>query len=188
MEERTENSENAAGKPNKKDDAEAGSKGGNKILLIGIIAAIVIVQGIIALTLINATRPKDPDKEAAKAEADSAKNAVETTTHMGATTAEEPLDVVVNIAGTNNERFIKAVVIFEFDELAHPKLLEELERRTPKFKNIFIDVLSRMTLAELSEPDAKEKIRKDLIRRFNATLPEDEGQIREVLFTSYIIQ
>lgn len=188
MEERTENGENATGKLNDKDGPQVKAGGGNKFMLIGIIAVIVIVQAIIAVALINATKPKDPEKAAAKAEADSLAHAVETSTHMGATTAEAPLDVVVNIAGTNNERFIKAVVIFEFDDLAHPKLLEELERRTPKFKDIFIDLLSRMTLAELSEPDAKEKIRKDLLRRFNATLPEEEGQIREVLFTSYIIQ
>jgi flagellar FliL protein len=185
-EERNENSENP-GAP--KDAPEvAGNKQGNKFIVIGICVAIVVVQFIIAYVLINATKPKDPEKDAAKVAEDSLKQVTETSTHMGGTTAEAPIDVVVNIAGTNNERYIKAVIIFEFDDKAHPKMLEELEKRTPKFKDIFIDLLSRMTLAELSEPEAKEKIRKDLLRRFNATLPEEEGQIREVLFTSYIIQ
>ena len=51
-----------------------------------------------------------------------------------------------------------------------------------------VDHLSKLTLMDVTEPDAKEKIRKDLLRVINATLPPKLGEVREVLFTTYIIQ
>jgi flagellar FliL protein len=189
MDERTESAEGGPSKASDKENGESGGgKGGNKFLMIGILAGVVLVNTIIAFALISATRPKDPEKETARAQADSLRAHSEKTTHMGATTAEEPIEAVVNIAGTNNQRFLKAVIILEFDDIEFPKLGEELAKRNPKFKDILIDQLSRMTLAELSEPDAKEKIRKELLRRINATLPPKEGEVREVFFTEYIIQ
>jgi flagellar basal body-associated protein FliL len=63
-----------------------------------------------------------------------------------------------------------------------------MRSRAPRFKNLFIDHLSRLTLADLTEPDAKDKIRKDLVRLVNATMPPKEGEVRDVFFTEYIIQ
>ncbi len=109
-------------------------------------------------------------------------------THVGETTGETPIDATVNIAGTDGERFIKVAVAFEFDNVAHPELGEALKARVPKIKDILIDHLSKLTLIEVTEPDAKEKIRKDLLRLVNKSLPTEEGQIRDVYIVNYIIQ
>jgi flagellar basal body-associated protein FliL len=107
---------------------------------------------------------------------------------MGATTADNPIEAIVNIAGTDGERFLKAAIIFEYDDAAYPELGQELIKRAPKFKNLLIDNLSKMTLMDLTEPDAKERIRKNLLKHINNTIPAKIGEVREVLFTTYLIQ
>jgi flagellar basal body-associated protein FliL len=161
---------------------------GNKFLMIGILAGVIVVNTMISFILVKVTRPPDEETKAAQAANDSLKHATELTTSMGATTAESPIEAIVNIADTDGERFIKAAIIFEYDDVKYPEFGEELARRAPKFKDLLINHLSRLTLADVTEPDAKDKIRNDLLRLVNVTLPPDGGEVREVLFTTYIIQ
>jgi flagellar basal body-associated protein FliL len=164
------------------------SEGKNsKILFFGIIAVVLILNTVIAFVLIQATRPKDVEKEREKMRADSLKQVMETTTQMGATT-EKPIETIVNIAGTDGERFLKASVLFEYDDQKFPELGAELTRREPKFKSILMTYLSKLTLVEVTEPDAQERIGKDLLRMVNNTLPSKLGEIREVMFVTFIIQ
>lgn len=180
--------QNEAGMDSGKKTGEGKEGQGNRFLVIGIIAAALILNGFIAFLLVNATRPEDPEAKAARLRADSLKQATEQATTMGATTADAPIEAIVNIAGTDGERLLKAEVIFEYDDKAFPDLGAELIRRTPKFKDLLINHLSRQTLADLVAPDAKDKIRKDLVRLINATIPPKVGEVRDVLFTTYIIQ
>lgn len=178
----------------KRDDGETASqksgevKGGGKLLFIGILAGIIVANTIIAFVLVRVTKPKDPNQKVELLAADSLKNAKEQMTTMGATTADNPIEAIVNIAGTDGERLLKAAIIFEFDEKDFPDLGAELARRVPKFKDLLIDHLSKLTLLDVTEPDSKERIRKDLLRLVNHTLPSKIGEVREVLFTTYIIQ
>ena len=165
-----------------------GEGGSNKILMIGILAGVILVNSLIAFFMVRVTKPENPEAKNAKVQADSLKKATERMTAMGATTADAPIEAIVNIAGTEGERFLKAAIIFEYDDKEFPDLGEELVRRVPKFKDLLINHLSRLTMEDLTEPDAKEKIRKDLLRLVNATIPLKAGEVREVLFTTYIIQ
>lgn len=183
MDEPRENSPEA-GKP----VAGAVEGKGNRIVVIVIIVVALLVNTLIALFLIKATKPESQEEKTAKVRADSLKQATEQATVMGATTADAPIEAIVNIAGTEGERLLKAEIIFEFDDKTFPDLGAELARRSPKFKDMLINHLSRQTLSDLTEPDAKEKIRKDLVRLINATIPPKIGEVREVLFTTYIIQ
>lgn len=163
--------------------------GGNRFLVIGIIIAGILINIVVAFLIIKVTRPVSEEQKMAKRQADSLEQANEIATTMGATTSENPVEAVVNIAGTSGERFLKAAIIFEYDDKEYPVLGEELIRRAPKFKDLLINHLSRLTLEEVNELDAKDKIRKDLLRLVNATLPKKEvGEVREVLFTTYIVQ
>jgi flagellar basal body-associated protein FliL len=49
-----------------------------------------------------------------------------------------------------------------------------------------IDIVSEMTLVELNEPNAKEKILKNLLHKINATMPKVE--VLDVLLDQFIIQ
>jgi flagellar basal body-associated protein FliL len=160
-------------------------KGGNLPLVIGIIAAIVVIQT--AAVYLIVPKPVDEEAEAAKAAEDSLRRVAEAVTRMGAVTEDAPIEAIVNIAGTDGERFLKAIIILEYDE-SNSQLGNELRRRAPRFRDLMINHLSALTLMEVTEPGAKDKIRKDLLRLINATLPNRMGEVQDVLFTTFIIQ
>ncbi|MFP4013683.1 MAG: flagellar basal body-associated protein FliL [Chitinispirillaceae bacterium] len=161
------------------------AKSGNKILLLGILAVILAVQTTVVYFLVP--KPGNPEEAAAKARSDSLTLAAEQMTEMGATTIDAPIEAVVNIAGTDGERFLKVVVILEY-ETKNERLGAELRRRAPRHKDLLLDHMSKLSLIEVTEPDARNKIRKDLLRLINNTLPADLGKVNDVLFTQYIIQ
>lgn len=168
--------------------SEKPAEKGNRVAFIGILIGMVLLNAVVAFVLVKATSPVSQQKNEARMHADSLKKAIEKSTAMGATTEENPIEAIVNIAGTDGERFLKAVIIFEYDDVAYPDLGPELIKRAPKFKNLLIENLSKMTLMDLTEPDAKERIRKNLLKHINNIIPAKIGEVREVLFTTYLIQ
>lgn len=176
-------------KAKEKDPSEnAEKKDNSKVFLLCIMVGMILINAIAAFVLIKVTQPKSSSEIGEQLKADSMKAVVSMATKMGATTAETPIEAVVNIAGTDGARFLKAAVIFEYDDKEYPDLVIELQRRIPKFKDMLIDHLSKLTLIEVTEPDAKNKIRKDLLSVVNKSLPSETGAIRDVFFTTYIIQ
>ena len=63
-----------------------------------------------------------------------------------------------------------------------------IKQRMPKYKNYLLENLSKMTMAELTAPETKERIRKDFIKMVNSSLPPDIGVVKDIYFTQYIIQ
>jgi flagellar basal body-associated protein FliL len=164
---------------------EGEKKGSNLILVIGIIVGIVAIQAAIAYLLIP--KPVDEAAIAAKREEDSLRVIAEAGTRMGAVTGDAPIEALVNIAGTDGERFLKATIILEYDE-KNVQLGNELRRRVPRYKDLMMSHLSTLSLVEVTEPGAQEKIRGDLLRMINATLPPQVGEVQNVLFTGFIVQ
>jgi flagellar basal body-associated protein FliL len=159
-------------------------KGGNMILVIGIIVGVVVIQTA-AVYLIVPKPPANEEEVAQKAKADSLKKAAEDATKVGAFT--DPVEITVNIAGTE-DHFLKAAVIFEYDE-KNSKLLDELTKRlTTTYKDMLIKHMSSLSFSEITDPSEKDKICKDLQRMVNGSLPKGLGEIRSVKFTNYITQ
>ena len=196
-----------APKPAEQTAAPSPPKSGKnlKSIFIGILVGVVVLESVIALSAMRAAAPRLPDEFATpRVAAASASGDTNTTrsdgeaTSMGATTAESPIEVLVNIAGTDGDRFLKAAVVLEYDDRgagggegkdkhASP-FAEAVMQRMPKYKNYLIDRLSQMSLAEINAADAKEKIRKDLLKMVRSTLPPKLGEVRNIYFTQYIIQ
>jgi flagellar basal body-associated protein FliL len=160
--------------------------GPSKIIFYGIIAGAVIFNVIVATVLINITRPKDVAEIEAKAKSDSLKANEERGTEIGG--VSDPIEAVVNIAGTNGERFLKVVIRFEYDDKKYPKIVEEFKRRAPKFKDMLIDRLSQMTLTEINESETKTRIRQDILRVANNSFRPEDGELRDVFIDQFIIQ
>jgi flagellar basal body-associated protein FliL len=194
----------------KKSAAEQQAPKSNKMVFIGIIAAVIVVEIIAGIVIVKMAMPKPAEDHEAVAHADSLKLVEEESTGMGSTTAETPIEVVVNIAGTDGERFLKAAVVLEYEEKGEKKEVKKegghgghgggegggggspigsaIKERMPKYKSYLIENLSKMSLAEITSPDAKEKIRKDFLRMVNGTLPRELGEVRDIYFTQFIIQ
>ncbi|MBN1130908.1 MAG: flagellar basal body-associated FliL family protein [Chitinispirillaceae bacterium] len=190
----------------KKGPAEPKAPKSNKLLLIGIIAGVVVIEIIAGIAVVKMIMPKpvmEMDLDAHEGAA--AHNDEKAMTAMGATTSEMPVEVLVNIAGTDGERFLKAAVVLEYvDQGGMEKkkegghghgggaslspMAEAIQKRLPKYQSFLIEYLSKMTITEVTAPDAKEKIRKDFMRHVNYTLPPNLGEIKDIYFTQFIIQ
>jgi flagellar FliL protein len=157
-----------------------------KILLYVIIAGVIIFNTIVAFVLIQATRPKDPAEKEVQAKVDSLKSSPEKTTEIGGVSG--PIEAVVNIAGTNGDRFLKVVVKFEYDDKKYVKFAEEMKRFEPKLKDLLIEVISPLTLTEINEPETRTKLRQDMLRAANSAIPPEVAQLRDVFIDQFIVQ
>jgi len=173
------------------DGADGKKKKSNLVLVIGIVVLIeaVLVAAVTFLIVLPGIREaqKTPDEIAEQKKADSLKMEAAKATTVGATTEDTPIEFVVNISGAD-DRFLKASVIFEYDE-KNEKLGAELRKRAPsKYKDMLIKHMSSLSLTEITDPSERDKICKDLQRMVNASLPANMGEIKSVMFTNYITQ
>lgn len=192
--------------PVKKEKKPSGNNN-NLILLVAIIVIGVLLQIIIPRIIAPPARQAEDSEETTGAEV--SKGTVDlNATEMGATTEETPVEVLVNIAGTDGERFLKAALVMEYldkpgakkepdkkeknegekKEAGPAGMAAAIKQRMPKYKNYLLENLSKMTMAELTAPETKEKIRKDFIQMVNNSLPPNLGVVKDIYFTQYIIQ
>lgn len=92
-------------------------------------------------------------------------------------------DIVVNPAGTNGRRYLKAAVSVE---VKNAKLAKLIEHRSAPIKDLLVRTLSSRTLEELIDPTTKEEIREELIGEIDGLF--EEGTILNVFFTEYVVQ
>ena len=155
-----------------------------KIVFFGIIAAAIVFNIIVAFVLIQATKPKNPTEKEAQVKADSLQQNEKSHAEIGE--IGDPIDAIVNVAGTDGERLLKVVVRLEFPGGKGEEFAKEMKKISPRVKNLLIDLVSEMSLVELNEPAAKDKIRGSLLRKINNTMPKVE--VTDVLLDQFIIQ
>lgn len=160
---------------------------GNIPLIAGIIAGVIVIEALMLLLFFQFIKQPNPEEVEAKMKADSLRQAVGVQTSIGVT-SDPPIEAIVNVAGTDGMRFLKVVLVLEFDDRKYKKLGEELTLRHAKLKDLLIEQLSAMTLEELEDNDARIQIRKEFMRTVNNTLPAKIGQISSVYLNEFIIQ
>ena len=175
--------------PDKKPDEGAGKKTAapankSKMVFLGAIAAAIVVNIIIAFVLIQVTKPKSPVEKEAEVKADSLQQTDKKHGELGE--IGDPIDAIVNVAGTDGERLLKVVVRLEFPGGKGEEVSKEMKKISPRVKNLLIDMVSEIPLVELNEPTAKDKIRSNLLRKINNAMPKLE--VTDVLLDQFIIQ
>jgi len=160
--------------------------GGNKVIVIGIIAGVIIIEAVMLFVFFQITKPLNQNKIDEQMRADSLRQAESDQTAIGIV-ADPPIEVIVNIAGTDGMRFLKAVLVLEYDK-KYSKLGPELTIRTAKLKDMLIEQLSAMTLEELNDVDSRIHIRNEFLRNVNNTIPDKLGKISNVYINEFIIQ
>jgi flagellar basal body-associated protein FliL len=187
---------------------EAAPRKNNTMLFVGVIFIAIVLQSLMLLFIMKSVMPAARGTaETGEAVSDSAaEHSGVSPTSMGETTAETPIEVLVNIDGTNGERFVKAAVVLEYvareGEKKGGKEKKEggeggggaspmgaaIAQRMPKYKSQLIDIISKMPLSEITTPQAKSKIRQELLSLVNSTIPQKLGEVTNVYFTQFIIQ
>ncbi len=175
-----------------------------KILFFAILAGAIVFNVIVATVLITVTKPKDlTEKESAldgkgpKGDEKAKKEAAGAQIHDEGEPIADPVEAIVNVAGTNGDRFLKVVLLLCYDAVKYPKMLGggggegkggALGPKKALLKDMLIEILSQMTIEELSTPESKEKIRSDFLRKANSTLTPGTGEFSGVLIDQFIVQ
>ena len=95
----------------------------------------------------------------------------------------------VNLAPENGEQFLQLIVSVEVADL---QVGDKLKTYTPKLRNNVMLLLSSKKASELLTKEGKETLASEIRDLINEILEpkakKDEGPVKEVLFTSFIIQ
>ena len=91
-------------------------------------------------------------------------------------------ELIVNIADTRGNRFVRAGVYFE----AEPPVLEELEANRARMIDTVGQVLSTKTLDDLTSPTIRGTLRTELLGIINPTLKT--GRVDNIYFTDLLVQ
>lgn len=127
-----------------------------------------------------------------KPDGDSTEVVVEETVKVSETEEvfPEQFECVVNIAGTEGSRYLKIVIEIAYDPKSDKnkkvKITDIALSSKSRLRNRAIEYLSALTLKEVLDKNAKQNIRRDLLREFNKQLPK--GEFSNVYIYDYIIQ
>lgn len=102
----------------------------------------------------------------------------------------EQMECIVNIAGTDGSRYLKIVIEVAYDadlKKQNKTILTDAANSKSRLKNKAIEYLSSLTLKEVLDKNAKQNIRRDLLREFNNALSGD-GKFSNVYLYDYIVQ
>lgn len=91
--------------------------------------------------------------------------------------------IIVNIAETNGQRYLKVNIQLELDK---PETAEELEARKPQVLDLIISIMSAKTLDEVSNVVGRNRLKREIVDRINAELVT--GKVVNIYFTEFVIQ
>jgi flagellar FliL protein len=91
--------------------------------------------------------------------------------------------IIVNLAESNAERYLKIDVVLELDA---EKTKEELQGRLPQVQDLLITITATKTMDDVSTVSGRNMLRQEMVDKINAVLTE--GQVKSVYFTEFVIQ
>ncbi len=163
-------------------ESEGKEKGGGNIVLILIVVLLVLVLaigGVVAYLMLSGD--ERDDGASVKQEKVVKKRRHGDDTAIG---PMYPLDkFTVNLMSDNGRRYLVAKINLEEDG---DELTPELDKKKPMIRDIIISILSSKTVEEISTVKGKEKLKQEIMSAINKRL--DDGQIRHVYFTQFVIQ
>jgi flagellar basal body-associated protein FliL len=181
----------AEGAEAQKKNAKAG---GGKMVFWAVLAGMVVINAVVAVVLVKVTMPKPEKTEEQVLAADSTAGAAAEVVEEPAY-SDPPIEAVVNIKGSEDMHFLKAVFVFSFDVKKFKDLGAVLEARTPEFKSIIIDRLSILTMEDLQRQNIRDELRSEIKRLVNKHLQgatsaeaKETYRIAEVYINEFIIQ
>ncbi len=169
--------------------AEAAPKKSKKLLII-ILAALfllLVVGGGGAFFLMKKHAAEAEDEEEVVA---AAKPAKKKSPAKEVPPVYVPMEAfTVNLTPESGAQFVQLVLSLEVEEAVEG---ERIKTYTPKIRNNVMLLLSGKKASELLTPEGKEKLASEIRAQINKVLApgakSDDSPVKEVLFTSFIIQ
>jgi len=166
------------------DDAGGGGPDKKKLMRIGMLLGIVMIQVVAALAVARfLILPRLPgDGEAADSsvvveakDVDSADRERGTIVMMD--------DVVVNLTTIEGSRFLKVTTGLEFGD---KKLEGEITERMPELRAMLIDHLSSRTAEDVISRKGRDLVKSEILEEFNQNL--QQGDLLNIYFSDFVVQ
>jgi flagellar FliL protein len=167
------------------------AKNSKKLLIIIVVLVLVLgIGGVSAFLLLrHAPEQVDDDGEVA---VEKAKPVKKKKVDRNAAPVYVALDAfTVNLVPERGDQFLQLVLSVEVDD---PQTGDQLKAYMPKLRNDLTLLLSSKKASDLITTEGKEKLAREIMEKMNGVLDpagkgkNREGPIKEVLFTSFIIQ
>jgi flagellar basal body-associated protein FliL len=178
-----------------KSDSELKAKSGPNIFII--IAIIIVANimfvtiGFVAMHFLFGEKEDKLADELINPDSIKVEEAVEVKTNL-VTEVILPIkaDVVVNIAGTDGMRFLKARISVAYDSKAreNKNIEANLAGIETQLKSKVNEYLSSLTLEQVNSPSIRQSIRTTLLADLNSMLPAKAGKLSNVYVEEFIIQ
>ena len=91
--------------------------------------------------------------------------------------------LIVNLADTNAERFIKVQPVLEVNG---DKAVESINQKKPEVLDILISIFSSKSLEDVTSLSGKDHLKQEIVDKINKVLPE--GKVLKVYFVEFVIQ
>ncbi|WP_456485797.1 flagellar basal body-associated protein FliL [Hydrogenimonas sp.] len=162
----------------------AKEKGGGNIVLILIVVLLVLVLaigGVVAYLMLSGDDSADEGATVKQEKVTKKRHRSSEDLTVG---PMYPLDkFTVNLMSENGRRYLVVKMNLEEDG---EELTPELDKKSPMIRDIIISILSSKTVEEITTPKGKEKLKEEIVNEINKRL--EDGQIRHVYFTEFVIQ
>ncbi|WP_456323476.1 flagellar basal body-associated protein FliL [Hydrogenimonas sp.] len=162
----------------------AKEKGGGNIVLILIVVLLVLVLaigGVVAYLMLSGDDSADEGTTVKQEKVTKKRHRSSEDLTVG---PMYPLDkFTVNLMSENGRRYLVVKMNLEEDG---EELTPELDKKSPMIRDIIISILSSKTVEEITTPKGKEKLKEEIVNEINKRL--EDGQIRHVYFTEFVIQ
>jgi flagellar FliL protein len=159
-----------------------GAAGGNKKgMIIGIIVGLLVLGGGGYFAYINFFQEKPVEEKPAEGEETKDEAVVEEELNLGLMFSMDPF--VVNLAGSEGKRFLKATISLE---LSAPEVNLELNENVQKITDSILVLLSSKAFEDVYSVQGKFKLKDEITTRVNRFLVV--GHVKDAYFTEFIIQ
>ncbi len=91
--------------------------------------------------------------------------------------------LIVNPAGSDGERYLKASITLETYDVEAQR---ELEKRLPQIKNQINNILASKSIAQVASGEDRERLRREILNRINGMIVG--GRITNVYFEEFVYQ
>lgn len=156
-------------------------------MLGSLVGAIVLAVGLSVFIVLRIIAPKVEEAQITKEEYERTGMAIQETL---ARMTEYPLEpIIVNLAGTNAERYLKVTLSFKYeqtDDAGGDQLGRELNARRGEIRNQLISILSSKALKDVDSAEGRAAIRREILDRINGMLIS--GRVSDVYYTEFVVQ
>jgi flagellar FliL protein len=145
------------------------------LIIIGVVALLLIIV-IVVVILVLTSSGSSPQAERVEGGA-----APGTQTTIGSVIALDQF--IVNLLDSDGRRYLRIQMSLE---LSHESLGKEIQNKMPLIRDVIIQRLSAKRFDEISTENGKQRLREELKNNINRHLID--GQVRNVFFTTFVVQ